>query len=296
MDWDILKKEREYHEENELLESKTKALLQKADDAMKMQDNILKDSHTKVDALFKKPVFGQSIKHGSDAVLQSNFTEIILDDPALPNTDILNDMGQKAIHQFYRAKIKSLQEECDKLQVVVRNKNLETKQLQRDLGQNTEDKEKWFLQYNLGKTQISKMDNQISLLSIKLQSRDTENNVMKKEIENLKKEIRVISQNIISNELKLNKALEENEKIKILLRNSRKEEKDLKENHKKQLQELTSALHQTEKHKNELINGFKKQLQLIDNLKKQKVNLQIFNIAQVAEAEFMKILDWKDEP
>lgn len=289
MEWDILKKEQEYLKENEIMESKTKALLRKVDDAMKMQENLLKESTLKID------LPKNFIAHQPKEVEEINIPRIPLNDPSVPNEDILNDMGQKGMHHFYRAKIKSLKEENDQLHADIKIMNSDTKQLQKDLQQCTEDKDKWFLQYNLGKSQISKLEHQISQLNTKLQAKDAENIAMKKEIDALKRELKAATQCTNANDLKLNRALEENEKNKILLRKLKKEEKDLRETHKKKVQELTSLVQQIEKHKNELIHGFRKQLQLIDNLKKQKAHLETFNLAQIAEAEFMKILDWRSE-
>ncbi|KAL3288100.1 hypothetical protein HHI36_002550 [Cryptolaemus montrouzieri] len=124
MEWDILKKEQEYYKENELIESKTKALLQKVDDVMsfqKMQEQ-LKDTNQKADVPCKRHIASVLSKNeGKDQVI-SNFSEISLDDPSVPNPSILNDMGQKGMHHFYRTKIKALKEECEKLQIDVRNK------------------------------------------------------------------------------------------------------------------------------------------------------------------------------
>ncbi|XP_044747604.1 testis-expressed protein 9 [Coccinella septempunctata] len=289
MEWDILKKEQEYLRENEIIESKTKALLRKVDDAMKMQENLLKDSSVKLD------ICNSTVPQQAKKVEDQNISKIALNDPTVPNEEILNDMGQKGTHHFYRAKIKALKEENEKMQADMKMMNSESKQLQKDLNQCSEDKDKWFLQYNLGKSQISKLENQLSQLNMKLQSKDAENIAMKKEIDILKREIKVTTQSTNTNELKLNKALEENEKNKALLKTLKKSEKDLREGHKKQVQELTSMIQQIEKQKNELIHGFKKQLQLIDNLKKQKTHLETFNLVQIAEAEFMKILDWRTE-
>lgn len=41
MEWDILRKEKEYVRENEIIESKTKALLRKVDDAMVCRFNVI---------------------------------------------------------------------------------------------------------------------------------------------------------------------------------------------------------------------------------------------------------------
>lgn len=106
-----------------------------------------------------------------------------------------------------------------------------------------EEKEKWFLQYNLGKSQICKMEHQVNIISFninnlviyfilqltqlhaKLNTKDAENIALKKEIDVLKREIKVSTQSLNANESKLNKALEENDKNKSLLKSLKKSEK-----------------------------------------------------------------------
>lgn len=288
MEWDILKKEKEYLKENELIESKTKELFKQADDVLQSKNDFFKEICEKETKLTKKP----------KAILNSRIradSEISLDDPFLPSQSALNDMGQKAVHHFYKAKIKALKTELEKLKIDSSTKNIELKQLEKNATHNAEEKEKWFTQYNAVKQTVNKSESQITRLSNKLQAKENENINLKKEIDVLKKEVQSLNKNHSSNEAKINKILEENEKYKASLRAQKKEEKDLKESHKKQIQELTQTVQHVEKQKMEILKGFKKQLQLIENLKQQKAHLQSFNLSQIAEAEYMKLLEWKEE-
>lgn len=91
------------------------------------------------------------------------------------------------------------------------------------------------------------------------------------EVEKLKKELKQITQNSGSNEVRLNRSIEEVEKLKASVRQAKQDEKDLRESHRKKTEELSGAVKRLDKQRIELLHAFKKQLVIIDNLKKQKV-------------------------
>jgi hypothetical protein len=97
MDQDFLKKEEEFRRENKQLELKTKEILQKVDDIMvkKMQD--LQLQH-----------FKPEMRH------------IDLKDLNLPRS--VDEMGAKGMVQFYKSKIKTLQDDLAKSQTELKNK------------------------------------------------------------------------------------------------------------------------------------------------------------------------------
>ena len=109
---------------------------------------------------------------------------------------------------------------------------------------------------------------------------------MKKELEQLKTELKNTCSELSASESRLKRALQDVEKQKISLKNLRQEEKviwinkkrflklvfqESKDEYRKNLKDLNTTVKQIQKHKNELLQGYKKQIQLIDNLKRQKV-------------------------
>lgn len=122
MEFDLLKKENEFHKENEKLEQRTKELLQKVNDVMKIQDNLIKDSlKTKSELDFVKQTHFKPNKKLHEFATNS---ELIVttgkDEEDVTNS--IDAMGVKSANQFYRAKIKSLQIENVKLQMELKKK------------------------------------------------------------------------------------------------------------------------------------------------------------------------------
>lgn len=98
-----------------------------------------------------------------------------------------------------------------------------------------------------------------------------ENLQLKKVIEDLHKQLKLLNVSNGNNETKLLKSNEERDKLKEIIKIMKQDEKLTKDTHKRQVEEMSHIIRRIDKHKNELINGFKKQLQLLDNLKRQKV-------------------------
>ncbi|XP_018561745.1 testis-expressed protein 9 [Anoplophora glabripennis] len=257
MQSDLLKKEDEFYKENEKLEQRTKELMKKVNDVMRFAST--EDSKN--------------------------------EDLNIPSS--VNGMGKKGVIHFYRAKIKSLQEENSNLHTESRKRGEEVKKLQKENQNILEEKDKWFSSYNTVKNTVGKLETQLSSLNSKLQSKDNEMTSVRKEIEQIKKELKNSNLNLNSSEVRLNRAYEENEKLKTTIKSMKEEEKELKESYKKQINDLAATVKRIEQHKTELLNGFKKQLQLIDNLKRQKMYLEAQKVAELSECEYLKILDCK---
>ncbi|KAJ8925882.1 hypothetical protein NQ315_009734 [Exocentrus adspersus] len=294
MQSDLLKKEDEFYKENEKLEQRTKELMRKVNDVMKIQDNLIKEAlNTNLELNVTKNSSTSADRLSDNLNLDcfksdSNYKN---DDPNIPSS--VNDMGKKGFIHFYKAKMKSLQEENLSLHHENKKKGEEIKKLQKENLNISEEKQKWFASYNTAKNTIGKLESQVSSLSSKLQSKDSEVASIKKESEQIKKELKSSNLNVNNYEVRLNRAYEENEKLKATIKSSKEEEKELKEVYKKQINDLTVAVKRIEHQKAELLNGFKKQVQLIDLLKRQKMYLEAYKITELSEAEYLKILDWK---
>ncbi|CAH1114540.1 unnamed protein product [Psylliodes chrysocephalus] len=290
MESDLLKKEDEFYKENEKLELRTKELMKKVNDVMKIQDNLIQESlKTKTDIIlakqnqfkFTKPALEDNLEFGKNNSL------------LIPSS--VDDMGIKNANQFYKAKLKTLQVEVVKLQADNRKKSDEIRKLQEENQKLLEDKDKWFMSYNSTKNTIGKLEIQASSLNSKFQAKANEVTALKKELDQNKKELKNSNLNSNNLDVRLARSQEENEKLKNALKIVKDEEKEARDVFKKQIDDLTATVKHIEKHKIELLNGFKKQLQLIDNLKKQKMYLETLKIADISETEYLKLLDWKWE-
>ncbi|CAG9764082.1 unnamed protein product [Ceutorhynchus assimilis] len=285
MEDDLLLKEDEFYKENEKLELRTKQLLVKVNDVMKIQDNLIKDTY-KTRTELNEVIKGN--KYPKKTIPEETLR--LLDEAK--NDERLGSANTDRILRVFKGKFIAAEADKEKLQNELRQKNEEAKKLQKENQMLKEEKEKWFLSYNSGKNTIGKLESQITNISAKLQSKETENACLKKELEHLKKQLKNGNLNFNNCEVRLTRACEENEKLKGSLKQAKEEEKDLKDGYRKQLNELTSVVKHLEKQKIELLNGFKKQTQLIDVLKKQKIHVEALKLGEMTEAEYLKILDW----
>ncbi|XP_044264773.1 testis-expressed protein 9 [Tribolium madens] len=263
MEHDFLRKEEELRKQNKQLEMKTKEILQKVDDIVhNMRDFKLEDT---------KPIEPRELH--------------------LPKS--VEEMGTKGMIHFYKTKIKALQEDLIKTQNELKIKNEELKKFQREHQAVAEEKEKWFLQYNVQKNANVKQEKQISAYNSKLQLKETENVALKKENEQLRNDLKNISSELSVCENRLKRTMQELEKNRTAMNTLRQEEKETKEAFRNNIKELTATVKQIQKHKNELLQGYKKQIQLINNLKKQKDHVESCKVLELAESDFLKLLEWK---
>ena len=122
---------------------------------------------------------------------------------------------------------------------------------------------------------------------------EEDNNLLKKELDEAKREAKKNLSKKSSSDIRLNRALEEAAKLRGQLQAAEREKKDAVENGKKSVDELTIKIKFLEKQRNELLHGFKKQMELIDVLKRQKLHLEAAHVLKYTEEEFMQTLDWK---
>ncbi|XP_030750698.1 testis-expressed protein 9 isoform X2 [Sitophilus oryzae] len=293
MESGLLMKEDEYYKENEKIEEQTKQLLQKVNDVMKIQDNMIRDSlKTQVElSNVKKAHYKVPAKSSKDH--EDIFTNDFIFDEQKTSENSNN--YSNGLCRVYRAKLKSIIPEKERLQSDLEHKNDEIRKCQKENQQFREEKEKWFLAYNGAKNTVGKLESQLTSLNTILQTKDSEMNSLKKDLEQLKKQLKSASLSLSNCEVRLVRTNEENDRLKIALKSAKEDEKELKESYRKQINELNSALKQIEKQKMELLNGFKKQMKLIDVLKKQKICLESVKVGKMLETEYLKLLEWKFE-
>ena len=122
---------------------------------------------------------------------------------------------------------------------------------------------------------------------------EEDNSLLKKELDEAKREAKKNLSKKSSSDIRLNRALEEAAKLRGQLQAAEREKKDALEGGKKSVDELTVKIKFLEKQRNELLHGFKKQMELIDVLKRQKLHLEAAHVLKYTEEEFMQTLDWK---
>lgn len=120
-----------------------------------------------------------------------------------------------------------------------------------------------------------------------------ENIALKKDVESLKKEVKILTQQANNYDLRLNRVLESNEKLKSTLKSTQMEEKELRNQIRKLQEDKRLSIKNLEKQRSELVQAFKKQLLLVDNLKRQNMYLMASEQIRLTEGDFAKLLEWK---
>ena len=142
-------------------------------------------------------------------------------------------------------------------------------------------------------SQLDKSKGELEEVRHKFSVLEEDNNLLKKEVEEARKESKKNLSKKSSSDIRLNRALEEAAKLRGQLLAAERDKKDALENGKKSVDELTIKIKFLEKQRNELLHGFKKQMELIDVLKRQKLHLEAAHVLKYTEEEFMQTLDWK---
>ena len=142
-------------------------------------------------------------------------------------------------------------------------------------------------------SQVEKSKGEFEDVRNKFSVVEEDNNLLKKELDEAKREAKKNLSKKSSSDIRLNPALEEAAKLRGQLQAAEREKKDALENGKKSVDELTIKIKFLEKQRNELLHGFKKQMELIDVLKRQKLHLEAAHVLKYTEEEFLQTLDWK---
>ncbi|XP_073972335.1 testis-expressed protein 9 isoform X2 [Rhodnius prolixus] len=218
---------------------------------------------------------------------------------SLENDDIVpasaKGLSSESLVRFLKAKVKIAQEELANAKREYTLRTDEWRKLQIELKSYDEEKLKLTGDLASAREKIKKQELTIATLTERLSLRDSENNLLKKQIDVLKHDIKKLNLASAGSEAKLNKSKEETEKIKNLLKKSQCNEKEARDKCRAKNEEMIQAIRKLEKQKAELVSGIKKQIYLMDNLKKQKSYNHLEVGAKNLENEFVKILDWRQE-
>jgi hypothetical protein len=322
---EFLTKEEEYKRLNDELEKKTANLVYEAEQVLKANEKLFQEvnligkisevdyktflmdeekpneKRTNMNAgkfmdlnelkSFKKTIDNIELSHGLKEKGEYNAEEDDDEDESSVMPKVANEMSNDAQIRFLKAKLKVLQEEIDKVANELRKKEEENSKLAQRCKELDEDRGKQLRISNSHQTQMEKYKKLNEELESKLTQLDQQNSVLKKENEQLKRDMKKNQVDQQQGELKLNRALEEIEKLKVQLDKSKVDSKDTKDQEKKRLEQLGTENKRLQKQKLELIQAFKKQLKLIDVLKKQKMHLEAARLLQFSEEEFINAIE-----
>ncbi|XP_043484542.1 CAP-Gly domain-containing linker protein 1 [Leptopilina heterotoma] len=322
MSEDLLAKEKEFHKLNRELEEKTRELMKEVDTVMmeSRKNNLSSSSSltlshqhyefTSLDNISNKLLDAPTLmERQSDSFYHKKNTPT-----TFLSTEVLQVQNRNAemknfnkpskcetisknetVIELLKTKIKSQQTEIQTIQNEYKKKCNNYKELEIENKKQAEIKEKLQNQLSSLKESIVKNETINGNSQLKIHDQNNEISSLKKELEELRKEVKNLNQQSISNDVRLNRSLEENEKLRSALKFSKLDEKDLRDQIRKITEEKRQSIKNLEKQRSELCQAYKKQILLVDNLKKQKAFLEASRQIQITNDDFTKFLEWKPE-
>lgn len=203
--------------------------------------------------------------------------------------------ANKAINNFLKAKIDILQNELDVIRTEYKKKTDYCTVIESENKSSEEHKHKLQNQVEALKETVVKLEKANSDLRMNSQTVATENSALRKDVDELKKQVRLLQQQLNNYDIRLNRSFEDNDKLRNTLKCLNIEEKELRSQIRKLDEEKRLAIKKLEKQKSEVIQAFKKQTLLVDNLKKQNACLAASGKIQFTEEDFSRLLDRKSE-
>ncbi|KMQ89683.1 testis-expressed sequence 9 protein [Lasius niger] len=299
---DLLAREKEFRRLNRELQQKTHDMIKEVDSVIHARDSLFSNASQSYLNFVTKDV---RTTHSEDITLktdkQSRTLDGIVEIPPenVNNIEISlkkdNSVGNNAIVTLLKGKIDMLYKELQAMQLEYNKKCDYSKELEVRNKKLDDIQVKLHNQIGTLNDTITKLENINSDTVSNCQTLGNENVALKKDLEGLKKEINIVSQQSNNYDVRLNRSLESNEKLKNALKCRQIEEKELRNSIRKLQEDKRIAIKSLEKQRNELVQVFKKQALLIDNLKKQNMYLMSNGQIRLTEEDFTKLLEWKPQ-
>ncbi|XP_012255460.2 testis-expressed protein 9 isoform X1 [Athalia rosae] len=204
-----------------------------------------------------------------------------------------NSACNDAVVRFFKSKAKILETELGAMKLEYKKKCDYSNELQVENKKIDEERVKLYGELSILKDTLLKIEAINTTQLTSLRKSESEIIALKKEIDSLKKEMKVINQNSTNLGVRLNRASEDNERLRKALKCSRLDEKELRDENRRLVEIKKSAIINLEKQRIELLQAFKKQILLIDNLKKQRAHLEADMLVTYSEEELSNLLNWK---
>ncbi|XP_043599024.1 dynactin, 150 kDa isoform isoform X1 [Bombus pyrosoma] len=309
---ELLSKEKEFHQLNKELEQKASNLIAKIDSVVNTYHNgcsNLNSRKHRVNATKEKTAYLNGItiqnEDNSQILVKRNsslphiFDQSVALKPKIEsqkdNEDEISkqkNLANKTVLNFLKAKVDILQDELQTMRIEYRKqcdtcKNLES--------ENNKIEIKLKAEIESLKETITKLENTNKELHCQSQALNTENSILKKDLDRLQKQVKITNQQSNSCLMRLNRSLENNDKLKNALKYSEVEEKELKTQIRKLEEDRKLTASHLGKQLSELIQVFKKQMLIVDNLKKQNACLLAVGQLKLTKEDFSRLLDQKPE-
>ncbi|XP_018350879.1 PREDICTED: uncharacterized protein PFB0765w-like isoform X1 [Trachymyrmex septentrionalis] len=280
---EILAKEKELHRLNHNLHLKAHEVMKTVDSIkyVHASENLFSD----VNPLLPKFVVNDAkIIHSEDVIPKINKQlKTLVKVSDIPSVECINDneilkkdnnMENKAVITLLKGKIDMLYKKLEIMQLEYNNKCDYYKELEVEKKKLDDVQVKLRNQIETLNDTITKLERINSDILSDSQILSKENIILKKDLENLRKEIRTLNQQSTNLDVRLNKSLDNNEKLRNELKCSQIKEKELLKQIRKMQEDKELAIKNLEEQRWKLSQAFKKQTLLVDNLKKQNGMLE----------------------
>ncbi|XP_011057952.1 PREDICTED: uncharacterized protein PFB0765w-like [Acromyrmex echinatior] len=279
---DILAKEKELHRLNHNLHLKAHEVMKTVDSIKYVHagENLFSD----VNSLLPKFVVNDAkIIYSKDVTPKINKQLKTVKVSDIPSVECINDneilkkdnnMENKAVIILLKSKIDMLYKKLEVMQLEYNNKCDYYKELEVEKKKLDDVQVKLCNQIETLNDTITKLERVNSDILSDSQSLSKENIILKKDLENLRKEIRILNQQSTNLDVRLNKSLDNNEKLRNELKCSHIKEKELLKQIRKVQEDKELAIKNLEEQRWKLNQAFRKQTLLVDNLKKQNEMLE----------------------
>ncbi|XP_037926983.1 testis-expressed protein 9 [Hermetia illucens] len=205
------------------------------------------------------------------------------------------NLSSEGLVKFLKSKVSILENELESSsqELVKKSKELERAlELQKKM---ETQRDQAYSKNNSLTGHVSKLEARLTELEQRLKEREAEFIVTGREMESLKRELRLLTQTNANLEKRLYRANEELENVKNTLTSVREADRELQETVRKEKDDHIRQLKTLKKQRSELLSAYKKQLFLMDNLKRQTVCLEQARLISFAEKEFTKVLEWNSK-
>ncbi|XP_055685652.1 testis-expressed protein 9 [Lutzomyia longipalpis] len=290
----FLQKEQELLKLNEELNVKTKTVLQKhpIKGTRKMAVKKKVEEPKKV----SKEVQASAKNLSEDVESEFSCPEIPImkktSAEAVPERILKKNVSSEGLIKFLKAKVSILQDEVDTHQKEGLKNSEQFRALQESHKSLEAVRDQLTSKVNALQGQQKKLQDRNEELELKIKNRDVELGRQSRELEMAKRDMKALAMEKGTLERKLLKSQEDHESTKQSLVSAHEREREMRERTRLEKEALEKQVKQLRKQRLNLIQAYKQQVLLLDNLKRQIVCLEEAKLIDIAEKEFLKILDW----
>mmetsp|Transcript_27681 Transcript_27681/g.54334 ORF Transcript_27681/g.54334 Transcript_27681/m.54334 type:complete len:298 (-) Transcript_27681:257-1150(-) len=206
--------------------------------------------------------------------------------------------GSEALHAtitFQNAKIIALQEELERVKVLLSSHEQESRQLREEIKSSSEANTRLHKSSGSNEQAAERLKKQLAVAEANCSEMERERADLLKVKDKFDVYVKKSDAEVSMKEARINRLLEERDKLKARLKELSSTDRDRVASDRKDVDKLTAEVRKLERQRTELIEAFKKQMKLIEVLKRQRVHMEAARVLSFTEDEFIRILELGDK-